>query len=334
MAQLKQEETRHNLYVGDARNLDMIKDQTVGLVLTSPPYWNIKEYKPNEAQLGHIDSYDDFIKEINLVWKECFRVLISGGRLIVVVGDVLMSRKQAGRHYVVPLHSDIQIECRKLGFDNLSPIIWNKIGNSSYEMGPGGVLGKPFEPNGIIKNNIEYILMLRKPGGYRSPSEEQRQKSKLSKEEFNLWFRQVWTDVPGANLKAHPAAFPEELAYRLVRMFSFHGDLVADPFSGSGTTSIAALRAGRDSVGVDIDESYTDIAVKRLKSKGCDEGVILAKQGNKTPHASFVHKKQSLAFVVAKKAPEEDVAQEENESEDEDPTYQEPTPRKRRRANQ
>ena len=173
-------------------------------------------------------------------------------------------------HLVFPLHADICVSCRHIGFDNLNPIIWHKIANASYEVTNGSkFLGKPFEPNAIIKNDMEFILMQRKPGGYRKPSEEQRDASRISKDDFNRWFQQIWT-IPGASTKQHPAPFPLELALRIVRMFSFEGDSVLDPFCGSGTSMIAALKTGRNSIGVEIDPDYCLMAARYLKAEASD----------------------------------------------------------------
>ena len=259
--------THHQLINGDARELSFVPDETVHLVVTSPPYWNLKRYNENPNQLGHINDYDLFIQELAKVWKHVYRILVPGGRLVCVVGDVCVARRHFGRHLVFPLHADISVTCRKIGFDNLNPIIWHKISNATFEIDNGTkFLGKPYEPNAIIKNDIEFILMQRKPGGYRKPSQEQRELSKISKSEFEEWFRQIWT-IPGASTKNHPAPFPLELASRLVRMFSFHGDTILDPFCGSGTTMIAALRNNRDSIGIEIDPEYCRLAAKYLKAE-------------------------------------------------------------------
>jgi len=166
------------------------------------------------------------------------------------------------------LHADISIRARRLGFDYLTPILWHKIANASYEVENGSsFLGKPFEPNAIIKNDIEYILMLRKPGAYRKPTEEQRRASKLSKEEHARLFRTFWTDLPGASTKEHPAPFPVELAYRIIRMFSFVGDTVLDPFSGSGSTALGAVKAGRNSTDNEIDPHYFELSRRRVEDE-------------------------------------------------------------------
>jgi modification methylase len=256
------------LRCGDARELDWVRNESIHLVLTSPPYWTLKEYPAHASQLGLIENYDKFNDELDRVWRHCYRVLAPGGRLVCVVGDVCLSRRRHGRHMVMPLHADIVVRCRKMGFDNLSPIFWYKISNAAYEVenGSAGFLGKPYEPNAIIKNDVEFILMLRKPGGYRQPTEEQRGSSRLSKDEHHDWFQQVWT-IPGESTRTHPAPYPEELAYRLVRMFSFTGDTVLDPFMGVGTTIVAATRCDRNSIGVEIDPTYFAKARARIEAE-------------------------------------------------------------------
>jgi DNA modification methylase len=259
--------TTHRLIHGDTRSLSFIPDESVHLAVTSPPYWSLKRYNENPAQLGHISDYELFLAELTKVWKEVFRVLVPGGRLVCVVGDVCLSRREHGRHLVMPLHADITVICRKIGFDNLNPVIWHKISNATFEANNGTkFLGKPYEPNAIIKNDMEFILMQRKPGGYRRPTEEQRKLSMIDKDDFAEWFRQFW-NLTGASTKHHPAPFPYELASRLVRMFSFWGDIVLDPFCGTGTTMLAAMKSGRNSIGIDIDEEYCRMTLNRLKAE-------------------------------------------------------------------
>jgi site-specific DNA-methyltransferase (adenine-specific) len=261
------ETTLHRLIHGDARDLSFIPDESVHLVVTSPPYWNLKRYNENPDQLGHVEDYEIFLRELEKVWKHVYRILVPGGRLVCVVGDVCVARRNFGRHLVFPLHADICVICRRLGYDNLNPILWHKIANASYEVPNGSkFLGKPYEPNAIIKNDIEYILMQRKPGGYRKPTDEQRKASKIEKDKFDRWFQQIW-NITGASTKNHPAPFPLELARRLVQMFSFTGDNVLDPFCGSGTTMIAALRSERNSIGVEIDIEYCRMAARNLKAE-------------------------------------------------------------------
>jgi site-specific DNA-methyltransferase (adenine-specific) len=253
-----------NLRRGDARDLTWIPDESVHLVVTSPPYWTLKEYNDHPDQLGHVENYEQFLDELEKVWRHAYRVLVPGGRVVCVVGDVCLSRREFGRHVVMPLHADIIVRCRKIGFDNLNPIIWHKIANAKFEVENGSkFLGKPYEPNAIVKNDIEFILMQRKPGGYRKPTDEQRKMSMIDKADFDSWFQQFWT-LTGASTREHPAPFPLELANRLVRMFSFYGDTVLDPFAGTGTTLVAALNAGRNAIGVEVDPKYLKIATRRL----------------------------------------------------------------------
>ena len=264
--------TKHRVLLGDAR-IANFPAGSVHLVLTSPPYWTLKEYRRCDGQLGWIEDYEEFLDQLDNVWRMCHEALVPGGRLICVVGDVCLSRrKNSGRHTVVPLHASIQERCRRLGFDNLAPIIWNKIANAVYEVdrGGGGFLGKPYEPNAVIKNDIEFILMQRKPGGYRKPSPAARTLSLLPREYFQKLFRQVWTDIGGASTQAHPAPYPVELAERLIRMFSFVGDTVLDPFTGTASTQIAAAACGRNSLGIEVDPVYMETALKRLRNKTND----------------------------------------------------------------
>lgn len=263
---IDQVNTRHYLINSDSRDLFYIKDESVHLVITSPPYWNLKKYNENPDQMGHINDYEEFLHELAKVFKETHRILVPGGRLVCVVGDVCLSRRNNGRHLVMPLHADIQVICRKLGLDNLNPIIWHKISNAKFEANTSAkFLGKPYEPNAIIKNDIEYILMQRKPGGYRKPSDIQRKLSMIPKDKFDLWFKQIW-NIPGESTRKHPAPYPLELANRLVKMFSFVGDLVLDPFCGSGTTMLAAMQAGRNSIGIEIDPEYCDTIENRINN--------------------------------------------------------------------
>ena len=264
--------TKHEVVLGDARIVELPK-RSVHLVLTSPPYWTLKEYRRSDGQLGWIEDYEQFLNELDAVWRLCHSALVPGGRLVCVVGDVCLSRrKNGGRHTVVPLHASIQERCRAIGFDNLAPIIWTKIANAAYEVdrGAGGFLGKPYEPNAIVKNDIEFILMQRKPGGYRNPSLAARVLSLLSQERFQKSFRQVWSDIPGASVRGHPAPYPVVLAERLIRMFSFAGDTVLDPFLGTGSTQLAAVTCGRNSIGVEVDPTYFEMAVDRLRNETTD----------------------------------------------------------------
>jgi DNA modification methylase len=260
--------TRHEMILGDARNLSFLADNSVHLVVTSPPYFNLKPYASDAAgrQLGRFEDYEAFLGELDRVWRECARLLVPGGRICCVIGDILIPRRADGRHRVLPLPSDIQVRSRKHGLDNLTPILWFKIGNRTNEAGGGssGYYGKPYQPGAIIKNDIEHIVMLRKPGGYRTTPMVQKALSMLQRDEMDAWMRPVWSDIRGASLRdGHPAPFPVEIAERLIRMFSFAGDTVLDPFVGSGSTAVAAIRSGRNSISIEIEETYLIPAMRR-----------------------------------------------------------------------
>ena len=259
--------TTHTLHPGDARDLSWVDSQSVHLVVTSPPYWTLKQYQPHERQMGAIEDYEHFLTELDKVWAECARVLVPGGRVCCVVGDVCIPRKRGGRHHVMPLHADIMTRTRKLGLDCLTPILWSKIANGATEAeGNGaGFYGKPYQPGAIIKNDFEYILFLRKGGSYRSPLPMQRALSVLSKPEMQQWLKTSWSDVKGESTRnGHPAPYPVEIAERLIRLFSFVGDTVLDPFAGTATTSVAAMNSGRNSIANELEPKYLAMATERL----------------------------------------------------------------------
>ena len=258
--------TEHRLRLGDARDLSWIPNASVHLIVTSPPYWTLKKYEKNEGQLGEIEDYNAFLDELDKVWRECARVLAPGGRICCVIGDVCIPRRQ-GRHRVMPLHADIMVRARSLGLDALTPILWFKIANGVTEaQGNGsGFYGKPYQPGAIIKNDTEYILFLRKGGEYRSPSSIQKALSMLTRDEMKSWLRSAWIDIKGESTRrGHPAPYPQSLAERLINLFSFAGDTILDPFVGTGTTNLAAIATGRNSIGNEIELAYLKIAEQRL----------------------------------------------------------------------
>ena len=261
--------TTHKLWRGDARDLSAIPDESVHLVVTSPPYWTLKEYIGSDGQLGAIEDYASFLNELDKVWRECERVLVPGGRICCVVGDVCLPRRLLGRHFVMPLHADIQVRARTLGLDVLTPILWHKIANGITEAeGNGaGFYGKPYQPGAVVKNDIEYILFMRKGGEYRKIGPLKKVLSMLTKQEMQSWWRSIWTDIRGASTRTgHPAPYPSSLAERLIKMFSFAGDTVLDPFAGTGSTAIGAIASGRNSLSVDIEPSYVDMAAQNIKA--------------------------------------------------------------------
>jgi modification methylase len=245
----------------------------IELVVTSPPYGLLKAYADAPGQLGNgadptsVEAYEAFLDELDRCWRECARVLVPGGRISCVVGDICLSRRAAGRHHVLPLAADIQVRARQIGLDNLTPIRWLKVSNIQLECSTSSwYLGKPNLPGGVIKNDIETIVMLRKPAGYRRPTPEMERASRIDTEEYRRLFRPVWDDVKGESTRRwnHPAPYPEELSSRLIRMYSFVGDTVLDPFAGSGTTTASAIKNQRNSVSVEIVPDYVETMARRV----------------------------------------------------------------------
>ncbi|HYE62739.1 MAG TPA: site-specific DNA-methyltransferase [Phycisphaerales bacterium] len=279
--------TKHAVYLGDARNLSFIASESVHLVVTSPPYAALIHYSDGQNQLGNIQSYEMFLDELDKCWAECLRILVPGGRICCVVGDVCLSRKRAGRHHVLPLSADIQVRARRIGFDNLTPIRWMKVANIKLEASTSSVfLGKPNLPNGVVKNDVESILFLRKPGGYRKPTAAQEKASFIPTDEYRKWFSAAWSDVKGQIRRDHPAPYPLEIPNRLIRMFSFTGDTVVDPFAGTGTTALAAMQAGRNSISVEIETKYVELIKKRLDSAPLGANVEYKLPASKRPAAT------------------------------------------------
>lgn len=273
--------TTHRVVLGDARRMAAVADASVHLVVTSPPYFDLVEYDRGSGQLGNMHDYTRFLAELDQVWAECRRVLIPGGRMCIVVGDVCRSRKRFGKHEVIPLHADLLVRCRALGFEGLATIFWHKIANATTEVGgKGAALGKPYEPNGVVKNDVEYILRLRKPGPYRKPTPLQRAGSLLPPEEYDAAMRQVWTDIPGAARRdGHPAPFPATLASRLIRISSYVEDVVLDPFAGTGTTNVAAAQTSRNSIGYEVSPLYWEKARARLSAPEFGQKVLFEADG-------------------------------------------------------
>ncbi len=265
--------TTHRVILGDARRMSALSDESVHLVITSPPYFDLVEYVAGPDQLGHLHDYSLFLAELDKVWQECLRVLIPGGRLCIVVGDVCRARRRFGKHEVIPLHADFLVRARLLGFEAVATIFWHKIANAATEVGgPGATLGKPYEPNGVVKNDVEFVLRLRKPGPYRKPTPLQRAGSMIPPHEYDASMRQVWSDIPGAQRRnGHPAPFPVALSSRLIRISSYVEDVVLDPFLGSGSTTLAAMETLRSSVGFEIEEQYWMTARRRLSDQSLFE---------------------------------------------------------------
>lgn len=236
--------------------------QSVHLVITSPPYWQLKDYQ-NGGQIGFNDSYEDYINNLNLVWAECHRVLHDGCRLCINIGDQFARSVYYGRYKVIPIRTEITRFCETIGFDYMGAVIWQKV-TTCNTTGGGTVMGSfPYPRNGIIKLDYEFILIFKKQGLAPKVSEDAKRQSVLTTEEWNAYFNGHW-NFPGERQVDHIAAFPEELPRRLIRMFSFVGETVLDPFLGSGTTALAAANLRRNSVGYEINAEYESAIRKRL----------------------------------------------------------------------
>ena len=244
----------HTLINGDCRSMDYINDESIDLIITSPPYWQLKDYG-ELRQIGFNQSYEDYINSINLVWMECFRVLKPGSRLCVNIGDQFARAAYYGRYKVVPIHSEIIRFCETIGFDFMGSIIWQKP-TSIHTSGGSKVMGSyPYPKGGIVKIDYENILLFKKPGVAPAPTADIKELSRLSDEEWHSFFTSHW-NFSGERQDKHIAVFPEELPYRLIRMFSYCGDTVLDPFMGSGTTAVAAIKNGRNAIGYEINPDF------------------------------------------------------------------------------
>lgn len=263
--------TRHVLINGDSRSMSRIQDESVELIVTSPPYWQLKDYG-SDFQIGFNQSYEDYINHLNLVWNECYRILQPGCRLCINIGDQFARTAYYGRYKIVPIHSDIIRFCETIGFDYMGTIIWQKQ-TTMHTSGGQKVMGSyPYPRGGIVKVDYENILLFKKQGMAPSVDKSVREASKLTDDEWNSCFSSHWT-FPGARQSEHIAVFPEELPNRLIKMFSFVGDTVCDPFMGSGTTALAAMNLERNSVGYEINRDFRRYYHEKL-TKGDRESVF------------------------------------------------------------
>ena len=257
--------TLHKIIVGDSREMISVKNASVDLVVTSPPYWQLKDYG-NGAQIGFNDTYEDYVNNLNMVWNECHRVLHSGCRLCINVGDQFARSVYYGRYKVIPIRTEIIKFCESVGFDYMGAIIWQKV-TTCNTTGGATVMGSfPYPRNGIIKLDYEFILIFKRYGNPPKVSKEVKEQSRMTKEEWNQYFTGHW-NFPGEKQGKHLAMFPEELPGRLIKMFSFVGDSVLDPFLGSGTTSLAARNLSRNSVGYEINDDFLPIIEEKLGMK-------------------------------------------------------------------
>lgn len=260
--------THHKLINGDSRQMSLVPDKSVHLIVTSPPYWQLKDYG-DERQIGWGDSFEQYINHLNLVWNECFRILYEGCRLCINIGDQFARTAYYGRYKVVPIHSEIIRFCETIGFDYMGTIIWQKP-TTMHTSGGQHVMGSyPYPRGGIVKVDYENILIFKKQGKAPSVTKDIREASRLSDEEWGTYFSSHW-NFPGSRQSEHIAVFPEELPKRLIKMFSFIGDTVCDPFIGSGTTALAAMKLGRNSVGYEINREFRRYYHEKMTKQTAD----------------------------------------------------------------
>jgi len=281
------------IIIGDSRNMNELKDESVHLVITSPPYWQLKDYG-NGSQIGFNDTYEEYINNLNLVWKECYRVLHNGCRLCVNIGDQFARSVYYGRYKIIPIREEIIKFCETIGFDYMGAIIWQKV-TTCNTTGGATVMGSfPYPRNGIIKLDYEFILIFKKLGDPPKVSREIKEKSKLTTKEWNEYFYGHW-NFSGEKQDKHLAMFPEELPKRLIRMFSFAGDTVLDPFLGSGTTCLAARNLGRNSIGYEINKEFLPVIQEKLYTTNRPDSIEIVIQEKK--HTNFKEEILKLPYV-------------------------------------
>jgi site-specific DNA-methyltransferase (adenine-specific) len=267
--------TCHTVFFGDARSMDSVSDGSVHLIVTSPPYWQLKDYS-HRHQIGFDDTYEEYINNLNLVWSECYRVLHPGCRLCINIGDQFARAVYYGRYKVIPIRTEIIRFCETIGLDYMGAVIWQKV-TTTNTTGGGAVMGSyPHPRNGILKIDYEFILIFKKAGKGPSPTVAQKQESKMTPEEWNEYFSGHW-NFPGERQRQHIAMFPEELPRRLIKMFTFSGETVLDPFLGSGTTSQAAMNLNRNSIGYEVNTQFKSIIRKKCSTYGEDSSLFFSK---------------------------------------------------------
>jgi DNA modification methylase/endonuclease YncB( thermonuclease family) len=290
------ERTKHKIILGDSRKMNLIPDKSVHLIITSPPYWQLKDYGV-ENQIGFHQNYEHYINNLNLVWQECYRVLHDGCRLCINIGDQFARSVYYGRYKVIPIRTEIIRFCETLGMDYMGAVIWQK-NTTMNTTGGGSVMGSfPYPRNGILKIDYEFILLFKKLGKAPTVSDDVKQASAMTKEEWNTYFSSHWT-FGGAKQDKLMAVFPEELSHRLIKMFSFVGETVLDPFLGSGTTSLTARNLGRNSIGYEINAEYIEYCKEKLNvgQENIAEGTYSFESDGSNLDVSALQKKLPYLF--------------------------------------
>jgi modification methylase len=272
------------IYHADSRSMPEVQSGSVPLTVTSPPYWQIKDYGI-PGQIGHGQGLHAYLEDLSRVWEECYRVTLDGGRLCVNIGDQFARATLYGRYRVIPLHAEVIGQCVARGFDYMGAIVWRKKTTMNTSGGATVMGSYPFPPNGIVEIDFEFILLFRKPGPSRKVEKALKQSASMTRDEWKCWFSGHW-DVAGARKKGHEAPFPDEIPRRLIRMFSFPGDLILDPFLGTGTTARVALELGRHAVGYEISADFARMAAEQVRQLGTDVELRTREGTPAAPHAS------------------------------------------------
>jgi DNA modification methylase len=308
-------ETSHRITVGDSRDLSALDDDSVELVVTSPPYPMVEMWDDLFAELDPAigeyladgegrAAFGRMHEQLEQVWAELARVLVDGGIACINVGDA--TRSIGGSFRVFQNHSRVVEAFEALGFEPLPELLWRKPVNSGAKFMGSGML----PPNAYITLEHEYILVFRNGTDSRrfEPGADRRYRAAYFWEERNRWFSDVWTDVTGelqsldhGDLRERSGAYPFEIPYRLINMYSVYGDTVLDPFWGTGTTSLAAMVAGRNSLGYELDEKFVQVFEERVADVPEYARRVLTKRLD--AHREFVEKRQeagnSLSYEAA-----------------------------------
>ena len=289
------EKTFNKIIIGDSRRMEEVKNESIHLVITSPPYWQLKDYG-NGGQIGFNDSYEEYINNLNLVWNQCYRVLHKGCRLCINIGDQFARSVYYGRYKIIPIRTEIIKFCETIGFDYMGAIIWQKV-TTCNTTGGATIMGSfPYPRNGILKLDYEFILIFKKQGKAPEVSANIKEESKMTTEEWNQYFSGHW-NFSGEKQDKHLAVFPKELPHRLIKMFSFVGDTVLDPFLGSGTTTLAAKDNNRNSIGYEINENSLPIVKEKIgwgkDAQYCSFEVIFQRKTN----ADFAEEIKKLPYI-------------------------------------
>lgn len=290
-------ETKHVCIIGDSRRMSEVENSSVHLVVTSPPYWQLKDYGVKD-QIGFNDSYEEYINNLNLVWNESYRVLHPGCKLVVNIGDQFARSVYYGRYKVIPIRTEIIKFCETIGFDYMGSIIWQKK-TTKNTTGGASIMGSyPYPRNGIVEIDYEFILIFKKPGIPPKVSKEIKEQSKITKDKWKEYFSGHWY-FNGVRQEKHLAMFPLELPKRIIEMFTFVGETVLDPFLGSGTTSLAAIKTNRNSIGYEINEDFLPIIKTKLESNNYPlfNNNITYKKQTKPTHINWNNEVKKLPYI-------------------------------------